>query len=83
MLVIQDGRYVEEDVEFHGCPMKQGDIVWLGLAQANRDPGQFANPDEFDLERGSTRTSVSLPAPTVASAPTSPGWSSSSSWRSG
>jgi cytochrome P450 len=54
-LVFQDGRYVDQDVDFHGCPMKQGDIVWLGLAQANRDPRMFPNPDEFDLERGAAR----------------------------
>jgi cytochrome P450 len=54
-LVIQDGRYVDQDIDFHGCPMKQGDIVWLGLAQANRDPRVYPNPDEFDLERGSAR----------------------------
>jgi cytochrome P450 len=54
-LVIQDGRYVDQDIDFHGCPMKQGDIVWLGLAQANRDPRAFPNPDEFDLERGAAR----------------------------
>ena len=54
-LVIQDGRYVDQDVDFHGCQMKRGNIVWLGLAQANRDPRMYANPDEFDLERGAAR----------------------------
>jgi cytochrome P450 len=50
-LVIQDGRYVAEDVDFHGCPMKKGDLVWLGLAQANRDPRVFDRPDEFVMDR--------------------------------
>jgi cytochrome P450 len=50
-LIIQDGRYVNEDIDFHGCPMKKGDIVWLGLAQANRDPREFERPDEFVLDR--------------------------------
>jgi cytochrome P450 len=50
-LVIQDGRFVAEDVEFHGCPMKQGDIVWLGLAQANRDPRMYDRPDDYDIDR--------------------------------
>jgi cytochrome P450 len=54
-LVFQDGRYVEEDVEFHGCPMQKGDIVWLGLAQANRDPRKFERPDEFVLGRESNK----------------------------
>ena len=50
-LVMQDGRYVAEDIDFHGCPMKEGDLVWLGLASANRDPRKFDNPDEFQLDR--------------------------------
>jgi cytochrome P450 len=54
-LVIQDGRYVAQDVDFHGCPMRKGDVVWLGLAQANRDPRQFERPDEFVLDRDSNK----------------------------
>lgn len=50
-LIIQDGRQVKEDQEVLGCPMKKGEMVWLGLAQANRDPAKFPNPDEFDMER--------------------------------
>lgn len=54
-LVVQDGRYVAEDIDFHGCPMKKGDIVWLGLAQANRDPRNFDRPDEFVIDREFTK----------------------------
>jgi cytochrome P450 len=54
-LIIQDGRYVNDDIDFHGCPMKKGDIVWLGLAQANRDPRRFDRPDEFVLDRPFTK----------------------------
>jgi cytochrome P450 len=54
-LVIQDGRYVAQDVDFHGCPMREGDVVWLGLAQANRDPRVFERPDEFVLDRPSNK----------------------------
>lgn len=50
-LVFQDGRYLSKDVDFHGCPMKQGDVIWLGLASANRDPRQFDRPDEFVCDR--------------------------------
>jgi cytochrome P450 len=50
-LVFQDGRLVKQDIDFHGCPMKKGDIVWLGLASANRDPRTFENPGEFVLGR--------------------------------
>jgi cytochrome P450 len=54
-LLIQDGRYVAEDIDFHGCPMKKGDIVWLGLAAADRDPRRFEDPDEFKLGREFTK----------------------------
>src|SRR5262249_28396990 len=54
-LVIQDGRYVAQDVDFHGCPMREGDVVWLGLAQANRDPRMFDRPDDFVLDRESNK----------------------------
>ncbi len=50
-LIIQDGRLVAEDREVLGCPMKKGEMVWLGLAQANRDPRKFENPDVFDMDR--------------------------------
>jgi cytochrome P450 len=54
-LVVQDGRYVAEDTDFHGCPMKKGDLVWLGLAQANRDPRKFPQPDDFVVDRESNK----------------------------
>lgn len=50
-LVFQDGRLVKRDIDFHGCMMKKGDIVWLGLASANRDPRKFENPEEFAVGR--------------------------------
>ena len=50
-LILQDGRQVKVDREVLGVPMKAGDMVWLGLAQANRDPRKFVNPDEFDMDR--------------------------------
>jgi cytochrome P450 len=50
-LILQDGRLVMRDIDFHGLPMKAGDIVWLGVASANRDPRKFDQPDEFDPDR--------------------------------
>ena len=50
-LILQDGRLVTRDIDFHGIPMKAGDIVWLGVASANRDPRKFDHPDEFDPDR--------------------------------
>jgi cytochrome P450 len=39
--IINTGRVVMNDVEFAGCPMRQGDRVILSTASANRDPGEF------------------------------------------
>lgn len=50
-LVFQDGRKVKADTDFHGCPMKKDEVIWLGLASANRDPRKFENPDEFVMGR--------------------------------
>lgn len=53
-LLLQLGRRVVKDVDFHGLPMKAGDIVWLGIAGANRDPRKFDDPTTFRLERENT-----------------------------
>jgi cytochrome P450 len=50
-LVYQDGRSVKQDIDFHGMPLKKGDILWLGLATANHDPGKFAEPRTFNIDR--------------------------------
>jgi cytochrome P450 len=50
-LILQDGRLVTRDIDFHGLPMKAGDILWLGVASANRDPRKFERPTEFDPDR--------------------------------
>jgi cytochrome P450 len=50
-LILTSGRYVAEDIDFHGCPMKKGDVVWLGLSSANRDPRVFPDPDAFIPDR--------------------------------
>ena len=48
-----DGRKVTEDVDFHGCPLKKGDMVYGLVAGANRDPRVFDRADEFLLDRSS------------------------------
>lgn len=50
-LVFQAGREVQEDGDFHGLELERGDVVWLGIGQANRDPRKFEDPDEFVLDR--------------------------------
>jgi cytochrome P450 len=50
-LVFTDGRLVKRGIDFHGLQLRQGDIVWLGLASANHDPKKFTDPLAFDLDR--------------------------------
>nr|WP_180206299.1 cytochrome P450 [Pseudomonas sp. SbOxS1]NYU06527.1 cytochrome P450 [Pseudomonas sp. SbOxS1] len=44
-------RVLNEDVEIHGVTMKQGQLVYLMRAAANRDPAKFEHPDHFDIHR--------------------------------
>src|SRR5438270_3916011 len=38
-------RYVGRDLEFHGRPLRRGDIVVPMLAPANADPARFESPE--------------------------------------
>jgi hypothetical protein len=48
-------RVVTRDVEFGGCPMKEGDKVLMNFPAANRDPDVFERPDVVDLARAKNR----------------------------
>lgn len=48
-------RVATADVELHGKTIKAGQLVFLALAAANRDPAVFENPDEFDIDRPTNR----------------------------
>ena len=50
-IVFQGGRLVKEDIEFHGCPMQKGDVLWIGFGSSNTDPRKFEDPDEFKFDR--------------------------------
>lgn len=45
-------RYVPEDREILGCPVKHGAAVVLSLLAANRDPEIFDDPHAFRIQRG-------------------------------
>ena len=44
-------RWVVEDHERDGRPVRAGDRVFLVLQSANRDEGTFSGPDRFDIGR--------------------------------
>ena len=44
-------RTVSEDLSMRGQTLRRGDMAYLVQHAANRDPGQFHNPDLFDIER--------------------------------
>lgn len=48
-------RRVTEDVELGGHRIRAGELVFLMLGAANRDPGQFQNPEQLDLRRKDNR----------------------------
>lgn len=47
-------RIAVEDFQLHGRTIRKGDVVFLGMASANRDPEVFPNPDRFDVTRDHT-----------------------------
>ena len=44
-------RTVTEDVEFGGKSLKKGQLVYLVLGSANRDPAVFSDPERFNILR--------------------------------
>ena len=53
---IQRGwRRATEDVEVHGHHLRAGDLVFLMLGAANRDPSAFPDPERFDPRRTANR----------------------------
>ena len=48
-------RRATRPVSVGGVPLPEGALVTLGIAAANRDPAQFADPDRLDLARADNR----------------------------
>jgi hypothetical protein len=48
-------RYVTEDTEFGGCPMKEGDKVLMAFPAGNHDPEMFERADEVIIDRAKNR----------------------------
>jgi len=49
--IVLPGRKLAQDYEIAGCPMKKGQMVWLDLGQASRDPRVFPDADKFIIDR--------------------------------
>jgi cytochrome P450 len=44
-------RWVTQDVDFFGTSLPRGAVVHICLGAANRDPGRWDNPDDYDISR--------------------------------
>lgn len=49
-------RYVTRNTELGGQQLSEGDMVWVSLAAANRDPAVFTEPDDKDMTRQGSAT---------------------------
>ena len=50
-IIIGDGRKIAQDCDFHGVPLERGQMAWLSVSGANRDPRVFEDPTAFELDR--------------------------------
>jgi cytochrome P450 len=48
---VTPGRKVMQDTEIAGCPVKAGQMVYLPLVSANRDPREFEDADKVLIDR--------------------------------
>jgi cytochrome P450 len=53
-------RYATRDVEIGGAPVREGDLVIVSIAGANRDPAVFPEPDRFDVLRPDLKLQVAF-----------------------
>lgn len=51
-------RLVAEDFQWHDKHLHKGQLVFLSVAGANRDPRVFENPDQLDFTRDTSRSQV-------------------------
>jgi len=48
---VAPARKVMQDAEFHGCPLKTGDMVFVPLSGATRDPARFEDASTVQIDR--------------------------------
>jgi cytochrome P450 len=52
---VTPGRKVRQDTEVAGCPVKAGEMLFLPLVAANRDPSEFPDADKVIIDRTDNR----------------------------
>jgi len=52
---VTPGRKIMQDTDFHGCPVKKGQMVWMPLSAPNRDPREFEQADQVVVDRAMNR----------------------------
>jgi len=50
-IIIGDGRKIARNADFHGVPLQRGEMAWLSVSGANRDPRVFEDPTTFRIDR--------------------------------
>jgi cytochrome P450 len=53
-------RYATQDVEVADAKVRQGDLVIVSLAAANRDPDVFPDPHRFNMHRVNARSHITF-----------------------
>ena len=49
--LVMEGRKLSEDIDFHGVPMRAGEMVMLALPAVMHDPDYFDRPDRVIIDR--------------------------------
>jgi cytochrome P450 len=52
---VTPGRKVVKDADFGGCPVKTGQMAYLPIVAANRDPSEFLDADKVIIDRNENR----------------------------
>jgi cytochrome P450 len=52
---VTPGRKVMDDSDFNGCPVRRGQMMYLPLVAANRDPEEFEHADKVRIDRPDNR----------------------------
>lgn len=53
--IVQTARKATQDMDFHGCPVKAGDMASFPMAAAGRDENMYPAARKVDFDRGVTR----------------------------